>query len=178
MDEMTADITFAVENYHAVSDISGGGSGSQTCPNDSINQQNDIFIYGESEESSVVRISEDQSGAEATISNASTYSQTGSRSIQHDYNNRYCHQHGLIDNHHCGSICTGAEEQRICKEKLLLATMIASKVRERIRSKIRFSTTIGVSISPMLAKLASDLKVSFVSFFSTIIIYIYLQKLI
>lgn len=93
------------------------------------------FIYGEDEQSSTVKISEDQSGAEAIIKATSTVS--------------------LQNKNEWGT----DTERRQCVERLKIAITIASQIRERIRSKTQFSTTVGVSVSPMLAKLACDLKV-------------------
>ena len=82
-----------------------------------------------------VRISEDQSGAEAIIRNTV--------SSQSEIDDLW------------GSI----EEREKCADKLQIALIIASHIRAKVRSRTQYSTTVGVSVSPLLAKLASDLKV-------------------
>ncbi len=124
MDEMFADITFAVEK-----DFRNRKMGVE------ISLPEDTFIYGEDGKSSLVRISEDQSGAEAIIRNT-----VSSQSEIDDI---------------WGSI----EEREKCADKLQIALIIASHIRAKVRSRTQYSTTVGVSVSPLLAKLASDLKV-------------------
>lgn len=128
MDEMFADITCAVIKHN-----NDDKSDAKYLPEKS-------FIYGESGDGNVV-ISEDQSGAEATIA-----------SSHHDMD----HYWKQDMNGYWGSI----NNKRSCQKRLCIALMMASQIKERIRSKTQFSASIGVSVSPMLAKLASDLKVS------------------
>jgi DNA polymerase iota len=89
-----------------------------------------IWIYGEDNESSKIEIREDQSGASSYIMGYQT------------------------QNAFWGT----DEELKRCRKKLLLGGIVAKDIQEKIRCKTNFSVTIGVSISPMLAKLASDLK--------------------
>mmetsp|Transcript_4571 Transcript_4571/g.6701 ORF Transcript_4571/g.6701 Transcript_4571/m.6701 type:complete len:354 (+) Transcript_4571:76-1137(+) len=124
MDEMFADITFVVEKDFKSRMIYVEA---RLPPK--------TFIYGEDVNSSVVRISEDQSGAEATITNTAS--------------GRYSESDDTWGNVH---------ERKKCMDKLQIAAIIANQIREKVRSKTQFSTTVGVSVSPMLAKLASDLK--------------------
>ncbi len=137
MDEMFADITCAVnKRLHA---LKTQNVKSQSLPSKT-------FIYGEDVKSSVVKICEDQSGAEAII-----HSSSHSTSIIHTPRT-----HTTTYTSHWGS----NEERRECEDRLKMGIIIASHIRERIRTKTKFSTTIGVSVSPMLAKLACDFKVS------------------
>ena len=133
MDEMFADITHAV-NSDAEYDTKIDES-SKVCQ--------EIYIYGDNYESSVVKISEDQSGAEATICNYTR---------QDNQRGRYSGE----------QIYWGDKiEQQSCVKNLGIASRIAIQICDRIRSKTKFSTTVGISVSPMLAKLSSDIKVSF-----------------
>ena len=131
MDEMFADITVAVENQF---------NNNAVVRNNKVSLPPNTFVYGENDKTSVVRISEDQSGAQATISSKNNSRQDDS----------YINMWGE------------AIERRTCEEKLQVATMIGNQIRERIRSKTQFSTTIGVSVSPMLAKLACDFRVGWI----------------
>jgi nucleotidyltransferase/DNA polymerase involved in DNA repair len=145
MDEMFADITFAVERH--------GTSTDDNSMNFKTNTPSNTFIYGEDGRSSIVKISETQSGAEATISNKPSSSVGGNFTGRYRYSNE----------NNWGSV----HERKNCEERLQIATIIASQVRERVRLKTKYSTTIGVSVSPMLSKLASDLKVRTFFLFKT-----------
>jgi len=96
----------------------------------SSNHHQGIWIYGEDNESSSVEIREDQSGASSCI--------MGYQS-------------------HNGPWGTDEDLKR-CRAKLRLGGILAKDIQEKIRRKTQFSVTIGTSVSPMLAKLASDLK--------------------
>ncbi len=140
MDEMFADITFAAMKYSIESN--------QNELIDKSDYPQKTFVYGADGDSNIVRISEDQSGAEATIGICNNY-----HSIQNKPNSQMYFRGWGSDN-----------DKNICERKLQNALIIAGQIRDRIRSKTKFSTTIGVSVSPLLAKLASDLKVSHVKF--------------
>lgn len=146
MDEMFADITFAAMKYSVESN--------QNELIDKSDNPQKTFVYGVDGESNIVRISEDQSGAEATIGICNNY-----HSIQNKPSSQmYFRGWGSDD------------DKNICEKKLQNALIIAGQIRDRIRSKTKFSTTIGVSVSPLLAKLASDLKVSYGKFRESIVI--------
>ena len=135
MDEMCADVTTAVSHYSEPYNMN-----TEQEFKSSNDKHAKVFYYGETNEFESIQIKEDQSGACTTISNT--------------YDNSI-HQNNHTD-YHWGNV----GDKRICKEKLRVASKIANEIREEIRSKTKFSTTIGVSVSPMLAKLASDIKVS------------------
>ena len=139
MDEMFADVTCAVQKRLFGESNSEIDRDRERCSTSQKSATRNLppktFIYGEDEQSSTVKISEDQSGVEALIKTSST-------SFLHSENE------------------WGTNRERAhCVERLKIAIIIAAQIRERIRSKTQFSTTIGVSVSPMLAKLACDLKV-------------------
>jgi len=91
--------------------------------------QNGIWVYGDDAESCVVQITEDQSGATAT----STWKQGGNFGMD-------------------------GGKQKMCTYKLRIAALIAKRIQQKVRAETNFSTTVGTSVSPMLAKIASDLK--------------------
>jgi DNA polymerase iota len=89
-----------------------------------------LWIYGD--DASAVRITEDQSGA----SSISIWQNTGD----------------------IGKTWGTKEERKNYIEKMLTASKVARHVQDQVKAQTSFSTTIGISSSPMLAKLASDLK--------------------
>ena len=125
MDEFFADITTAVE---------------EKCQKEQMNRRNlpnnasapdDIWVYGNDAESSVVQITEDQSGATST----STWTQGNS-----------------------SEICGMDEERNVIIHKLYVAALMAKRIQGKVKADTHFSTSVGTSVSPMLAKIASDLK--------------------
>ena len=139
MDECFADITASVQNscegntYNA--DVSGSklyASSSSAIDDDIYNVS--IWIYGEDENSSTVQVTEDQSGA-------------SSISIWKNNTNRDIGERWGIK-----------EEKRRFIHNMQIAAKIARKVQNQVKHQTGFTTTIGISSSPMLAKLASDLK--------------------
>ena len=109
-------------------------------PNVAVGRQKlPCFIYGNDHESQHISIAEDQSGALATISyGLNVTSNSSARS-------------------HARWGCI--QEREKCKKRLLVGAKIALQLKEMVYSKTGFTTCIGVSVSPMLSKLASDLKV-------------------
>ena len=133
MDEMFADISLVINERMKE-------RSSRKVKNDDASVQLDrlpYFIYGSDRESQHVSISEDQSGAMAKIS--------------HNVNGRSSN----IAISNWGSIRERAE----CKQRLLIGAEIAHHLQKALLIKTKFTTCIGVSVSPMLSKLASDLKV-------------------
>jgi DNA polymerase iota len=116
MDEYFADITAAVDNEWE--------------NNRSISLPDGVWIYGDN--SSVARITEDQSGA----SSISVW--------KHNENG--------------GERWGTKEEKKNCAHKMQIAAKIARQIQNKVKEKTGFSTTIGISSSPMLSKLAADLK--------------------
>ena len=114
MDEMFADITFAVDS------AAGNANGS-------VGGKMDVFIYGD-DPSAQVSISEDQSGATAVASTRAN----GSHMPQ--------------------------AEQDMERSSLHIAAKFAATVRAAVKDDTGFTACAGVSTSPMLAKLASELR--------------------
>jgi DNA polymerase iota len=91
-------------------------------------------------------------GNDSNETSVLTEDQTGAQTIVHGQ------QHAsALDNAH---VHYGSDrERRECQQRLECAAAIAERVRRLIYNKVGFVTTMGISVSPMLAKLASDLKV-------------------
>ena len=94
--------------------------------------QSDVWIYGQNAKSSCIEIREDQSGAT-------------SKSRYHQEDNE--------------QIMWGNEKEIFeCTQKLKIAAQLAKRIQAEVKAATQFSTTIGTSTSPMLAKIGSDLK--------------------
>ncbi|GFH58278.1 DNA polymerase iota [Chaetoceros tenuissimus] len=94
--------------------------------------QSDVWIYGENAKSSCIEIREDQSGAT-------------SKSRYHQEENE--------------QIMWGNEKEIFeCTQKLKIAAQLAKRIQGEVKAATQFSTTVGTSTSPMLAKIGSDLK--------------------
>eukprot|EP00979_Chaetoceros_neogracilis_P012978 scaffold3588_cov244-Chaetoceros_neogracile.AAC.2 len=127
MDEFFADITTAVEEKY---EEEQRDRGILHLRNDAY-VQDDVWVYGDDAESSVVQITEDQSGATST----STWKQEDSvATFEMD------------------------EERKVCIHKLYIAASMAKQIQGKVKADTHFSTTVGTSVSPMLAKIVSDLK--------------------
>ena len=114
MDEMFADITFAVDT---VAGTANGGVGGNV----------DVFIYGD-DPSAHVSISEDQSGATAVASTRA------------------------------GASHMPQAEKDMERSRLHIAAKFAAIIRAAVKDDTGFTACAGVSTSPMLAKLASELR--------------------
>ena len=121
MDEMFADVTFAVDSI-AGSSSADGEVVPDTC----------MFVYGDDSSSTHVSISEDQSGATA-VAFAKTDTSTEAIHFSH-------------------------EEQDAERSTLRIAAKFAATIRAAVKRDTGFTACVGVSTSPMLAKLASELR--------------------
>jgi len=135
MDEYFADLTASVlqveeeqKNDRIGRDRSPSCNGHR-CPPSAISE--DVWIYGDDRDTKVV-IREDQSGAMST----SVW-----KTDDGDAREWGCEK-----------------ERNLCIRKLHIAARMAKKIQDEIKSSTNFSTTVGVSVSPMLAKIAADLK--------------------
>ena len=143
MDEMFADITESV--HHSIRNPSFDSFLSKI-------DSNSVFVYGN--QSSTVSISEDQSGVKATI----CLSQAARHEIEDIPTSPSSSTHSV---EHNASSRWGTKQERKTSVKLLKwASNLAHKIKQEVLKETGFSTCIGVSVSPMLAKIASDLKVS------------------
>uniref|UniRef100_A0A6U5M9N7 UmuC domain-containing protein n=1 Tax=Corethron hystrix TaxID=216773 RepID=A0A6U5M9N7_9STRA len=136
MDEMFADITASVD---FIEDVSVGLV--ETLPATKKN----TFVYGN--QSGMISISEDQSGASTTIyfSAADCCEVDGV---------------GVASASSCSARDQwGSKKDReICIKRLEWASDLAHIVKRKVYEETKFKTCCGISVSPMLAKIASDLK--------------------
>ncbi|CAB9512816.1 DNA polymerase IV [Seminavis robusta] len=96
------------------------------------NQGKPVYIYGDQQETAT--LTEDQTGAEAIVQPYSSQ----------------------LDD--CQSLLDDTSSRRHCQERLLkAASNIGRVVRQTILKETGFTTSLGFSINPLLAKLASDL---------------------
>ena len=99
------------------------------------NTSHHAFVYGDDASSTEVSISEDQSGATAHVSASST-----------------CVRGREGDDR------SGEAERQACAARLRVAAELAGRVRREVQRESGFRACAGVSTSPMLAKLASELR--------------------
>jgi DNA polymerase iota len=129
MDEMMADLTLAIDQMLR----------DEALPNKVAGKASDrTHIYGEAGTSSVTVLVEDQTGAEAVVSY-----EKDCRSLRLPESRRNVHQsYGTM------------RDRQACGTRLRLASQLAAKIRERIREQTGFTTTVGISVSPFLSKIA------------------------
>jgi impB/mucB/samB family len=142
MDEMMGDMSKLVNKLVAEPDggrdiLAGLLTGNAT--------QQKLHIFGEDSRSSVAHIVEDQTGASVTISlsNDRNGGSVGGRQ-QLSQSRRNVH-----DAHH--------GDRLACHQRFQVATHLGQYICNRIQQRTQFHTTIGLSVSPMLAKLAGGL---------------------
>ena len=173
MDEMFADISHAVNEccQQEISITTTNGSTSITNkPTSNHNiQASDhtqtllykipeiAYVFGDSHNHpKEISISEDQSGAQVNISmqitndNDRTKNGSSTRSTSSHHSS----------SHHIWNMWGDDQDRQKCMNRLRIAAYLAGQIRDQIQSQTQFSCCVGVSVSPMLAKLASELKVS------------------
>lgn len=142
MDEMMADLTTPVETMISLQNksILSLQNLSQCHPEQA------RFVFGEDALSSTAILVEDQTGQKSVVSfqqsatsKSPGFSLTLSRRNIHD-------------------TCGASDQDRArCQQRLDAASCLAERVSRRIRETTGFHTTCGISVSPLLAKLASGL---------------------
>jgi nucleotidyltransferase/DNA polymerase involved in DNA repair len=95
----------------------------------SILSESNVYIYGERGTSETTVLTEDQSGASAVVVSGSS---------SHLYDNDGCDE--------------------AIQRRLHRAAEIAVRIRRRVLEETGFTTTLGISVNPLLAKLAGGLK--------------------
>jgi nucleotidyltransferase/DNA polymerase involved in DNA repair len=96
----------------------------------SILSESNVYVYGEQGTSETTVLTEDQSGASAVVVSGSAY---------HPYDD------------------DGDGDEPI-QRRLRRASEIAVRIRRRVLEETGFTTTLGISVNPLLAKLAGGLK--------------------
>lgn len=129
MDEMVADLTLAIDRMlgdEALANKVAGKASERT------------HIYGEAGTSSVTVLVEDQTGAEAVVS------------YEKDCKSQQLPESRINVHQSYGTM----RDRQACGARLRLASQLAAKIRERIREQTGFTTTVGISVSPLLSKMA------------------------
>jgi DNA polymerase iota len=137
MDEMMADLTSAVSQMMETNNPNLGNEHQDT------DQQ--IFLYGETAQSSRTVLVEDQTGQEVVVS---YYGQEGNASSDGALSGTRRNVHESFGSEH---------DRQACATRLLAAHQLAKRICYHIRKETGFHTTAGISVSPLLAKIASDL---------------------
>lgn len=132
MDEYFADLTVSVHQKEQRQNVDPEVRGRLSTVN-TIPLPEGIWVYGNYGKLQV-QLTEDQSGAT-------------SKSVWNGYDDRAALE------------MWGTEYERTsCIHKLHVAAAMAKQIQDNVKSATKFSTTVGISVSPMLAKIASDLK--------------------
>lgn len=134
MDEMMADLSLIVDaslagdKRNAIHNISVAAS---------ILSESNVYIYGEQGTSETTVLTEDQSGASAVVVRTTTANwETSGSSSLHTYDD-----------------CDETIQRRLHR-----AAETAVRIRRRVLEETGFTTTLGISVNPLLAKLAGGLK--------------------
>jgi nucleotidyltransferase/DNA polymerase involved in DNA repair len=134
MDEMLADLSVAVEASLAKDadnhNISSTDTAASIAMAMAISESN-VYIYGEQGTSETTVLTEDQSGAAAVVVRTAAA----------------LHETSKYDS-----------ETVNVKRRLHRAAVTAIRIRRRVLEETGFTTTIGISVNPLLAKLAGGLK--------------------
>ena len=173
---MMADLTWAVDQMLKlkVYDLEATGEFGGCQQNDNIVSNNPFsatptYIYGETGSSSTAVLTEDQSGAESIVS----YTHVGPTHQQPTLQQQECGprrnewtkdgttsgslwnsvhwEHGACPN-------TGQTRKETCRKRLLVASKLVRRIQYHIYAKTQFLTTIGISTSPQLCKIATGLQ--------------------
>lgn len=137
MDEMMADVSPAVDD--AIS------SNRNTSSSSSLHYKTEkkdwsLFVFGQSKTNTTTKLLEDQTGQETVVS----FHTNTSRMLPSSRRN-------VHDNH-------GTERDRnLCIRRLEIASFFVERICKHVQEGTGFFCTGGVSVSPLLAKLASDL---------------------
>jgi DNA polymerase iota len=139
MDELFADIS-ALVDASTVNDQSQSLLPAPPLPANA-------FVYGDnnnkhSAASQSISITEDQSGARATVAF------DDDEAIASSSHSSFYNAHVQYGN---------SKERQDCQRRLYAAAHLCETIRQSIHQSTGFTTTIGISVSPMLAKLSSDL---------------------
>lgn len=148
MDEMMGELSHVVNSLVAEPDHGAAILAKLLIDIPSCNQQQKLHIFGDDPLSSVVNLVEDQTGASVTVSlssDSSTNAKWGNgtgRQLSHSRRN--------VHDSHNG-------DRLACRRRFEVATQLGQYLCYRIQQQTQFHTTIGLSVSPMLAKLAGGL---------------------
>ncbi|KAL7567315.1 hypothetical protein ACA910_015689 [Epithemia clementina (nom. ined.)] len=160
MDENFADITALVNHYYyqkkekKKKTTTSTTVGVQEQP---FQQRPDhTFVYGDNA-SAVSVLVEDQTGATASVSHGGSSSHTKQSFSWSDTTTTTMQQYYYNVHAPFSQSSRAAVQRNVCQERLDIAAAICEQVRQSIYHTTGFTTTLGISVSKLLAKLASDL---------------------
>lgn len=149
MDEMMADISNAVQSMLEAGDIPEDAN-DLTSNSEADKHYQSTFVFGDSD--AQIKLVEDQTGQTTTVTSSD---RNGGKHFQSTkFPNRLLRPSRRNVHNHYGN----KMDQQLCIQRLHLAGKLASRVCRRIVQETGLFTTGGISVSPLLAKLASDLK--------------------
>ena len=111
------------------------------------------FVYGQDKSSARVVVVEAQSGARATVHHSTD--NTGDCGFSTSASVRESVHHVPTTGTKGAALARVAQNE--CMNRLAVAAALCEQVRQRIYKETGFTVTLGVSVSPLLAKLTSDL---------------------
>ncbi|KAG7355978.1 impB/mucB/samB family protein [Nitzschia inconspicua] len=139
MDEMMGDLSHVVNKL--VTEPDRGETILAKLLNGIAQQQQKLHIFGEDLKSSVAYLVEDQTGVSTTVS-LSCNSACDGRHVSQSRSN--------VHETHNG-------DRLACRHRFQVATELGQYICHKIQQRTQFHTTIGLSVSPLLAKLACGL---------------------
>ncbi|KAL3923520.1 MAG: hypothetical protein SGILL_001610 [Bacillariaceae sp.] len=139
MDEMMTDLSTVVNK---ISNEPDGGEAvlSKLIPSQRIEEQHKLHVFGEDSQTPVELV-EDQTGARTTVSFHSSNSY-GTQNLARSRRN--------IHESHNGN-------KMECRKRLEIADQLGRYICFHVQKQTQFHTTVGISVSPLLAKIASGL---------------------
>ena len=132
MDEMMADLTPAVNRMMKTK---------QSETDFVVDEEHSFYTFGETAPSSVAVVVEDQTGQEAVV----------------NFNGGCVADRLPVSRRNVHDAFGTQQERNLCIKRLKLASRLVAWICKRIRDATGFHTTGGISVSPLLAKLSSDL---------------------
>lgn len=163
MDEMMADLSEVVNQMLQRGTIPDDDTATTAPTMDNKNHDDcrryyqSNFVYGDSD--NPVTLVEDQTGQTTTVT-SSLQSSSGTSPSKNNNTNTHSNRiplsrRNVHDN--CYDSTNKREQELLCSQRLHLAGRLVARVCRRIVQETGFYTTGGISVSPLLAKLASDL---------------------
>jgi nucleotidyltransferase/DNA polymerase involved in DNA repair len=140
MDEMTGDISEIVNKLVAQPDV-GALILSKLLEAPMMRQQK-LYIFGEDSNSCVAHLVEDQTGASATVSLGNERSKVDESHLSYSRRNVHSTHNG---------------DRVECRKRFQVASQLGHYICGSVEYRTQFHTTIGLSVSPMLAKIAGGL---------------------
>jgi DNA polymerase iota len=146
MDEMMADLTLAVEQIILIQDQRKKRDKKQ------YDKEQTRFVFGEDAPSSMAILVEDQTGEKSIVSFQPSTTGGASAALDPQETSLALSRRNIHNT--CGA---SDQDQFDCRRRLEIAADLTERICHYIRQRTGFHTTGGLSVSPLLAKLASGL---------------------